>query len=107
MNKQSFPMPHDIFVGESIEAYQTRKGVRSVPFEVPLVRYNYANGTTAVIQAMDPWRVQGQLDFRWKSELGAEGDEFNVKHDGKKFSVGSGSGKHTFYFKNIGFVNKD
>lgn len=108
MKSQPFPMPHDIFVGESIQHYMTRKGVRSVPFDVPrMIGSYYATSTVAVVTAMDPWRVQGHMEYQDKGIPPVVGTGFDVKHDGKKFSIGSGSSKHTFYFKNIGFVNKE
>lgn len=83
-------------VGETKETYRAR--TKTCPFNIPLVRYGRKSGTVASIQVMTSERVQGML---LHGELYVAYDRaFDVKHDGEKFSVGSGSGKHTFYFKN-------
>lgn len=88
----------DQIVGESKETYRAR--TKTCPFNIPFVRNGNVSSTVAEIQTMSLGRVVGQI--RWSDHDDGEvcAQRFNVKHDGTKFSVGSGSGKQTFYFKN-------
>jgi hypothetical protein len=99
MHFKSMPLLADIRVGETTGAYERRKGIREVPFLVPQKIHGMKTGFTAHITEFTLTRVVGDLMFRdWKGKVISR--TFNVKHDLTKFSVGSGSGKSTFYFKN-------
>lgn len=88
-------IPGDAKVGETSEQYRLRK---LCPFNIPLMRYSNRTDTTAEIQTLTTERVSGLLNY---GELYKENNRtFDVKHDGKKFSIGSGSSKQTFYFNN-------
>lgn len=83
-------------VGESMETYRAR--TKTCPFRIPMMRYSDRMGLTAEIHVMTPERVSGVMCYF--EPYTEHNRAFDVKHDGKKFSIGSGSSKHTFYFKN-------
>lgn len=77
---------------------------------VPFVHYGRASMNHAAhVETKTEDRVIGFIKGVGSviNEAGRQSNKtFNVKHDGTKFSVGSGSGKTTYYFKNIGFNDR-
>ena len=70
------------------------------PFVIPFCLWGSPTDTMAHISAMTADRVRGTVMF---TNAGEEVRRpFDVKHDGKVFSVGSGSAKQRFYFENWG-----
>lgn len=68
------------------------------PFVIPFCLWGRPTDTKAHISMLTSGRVHGYVASNFTGKETRK--PFNVKHNGKVFSVGSGSAKQRFYFDN-------